>query len=78
MPLPQGGAPGHPTPKRGRGNPPWADQPVGGLPTPHHWPPSHLPFRFKQVCNEPVITTLLEPLASSVSLTTGKPGLPGN
>ena len=47
--TPQGGALGHPTSKRGRGNSLWANQPTGSLPTPHCWPTSCLPNRVEQM-----------------------------
>ena len=50
-PLPcttsQGQTPGHPTSGKGGGNPLWADQPTQSLPTPCHWPTSHLSHRFE-------------------------------
>ena len=70
--TPQGGALGHPTSEWGRGNSLWADQPIWGLPTPCHRPPSHLPHRFEWV-QWTNYNPLLELLASGISLTTGEP-----
>ena len=48
-PLPQRGALGHPTSKRGRSNSLQVDQPTGCLPTPHCWCTSCLPHRAEQM-----------------------------
>ena len=42
-----GGACGHPTPTRDRGNSLWLSQPTRSLPTPHCQPPNHLSHRFE-------------------------------
>ena len=71
--TPQGGALGHPTPERGRGNSLWMQ--ISQLEV------CQLLVASCQVvypiglngCNEPIITSPPEPLASSVSLTAGEP-----
>ena len=70
--TPQGGALGYPTSKRGRGNSLWVDQPTWGPPTPCHWPHVIYPIGLNGQ-EEPIITSLPEPLASGISLTAGEP-----
>ena len=69
--TPQEWAPRHPTSERGGGDPLWADQPTQGLPTPISLPQAVYPVGLNGD-NEPIITSLPEPLVSGVSLTTSK------
>ena len=69
--TPQGEACGHPTPKSGGGNSLQPNQPTGSPPTPHCQPQVIYPVGLNG-CNEPVITSLPEPLASSINLTAGE------
>ena len=62
----------HPTSERGGGNPLWADQPTWGPPALVASPQVIYPVGLNGQ-DEPIITSLPEPLASGVSLTTGKP-----
>ena len=70
--TPQGGALGHPTPKRGRGDPCGQISQLEVCQLLITGPQVIYPLGLNG-CNEPIITTLLEPLASGVSLTAGEP-----